>query len=121
MPKATNCQRNLGSFTRVPNWGKIDKLITPSSPPPSEDSKFFMLLVSGLAQAYPCCHANWAATTKGLEKLSTMYIYTHQIDNELRLHFKGHAMQDWTKEHTSIRVNQKEEWNIKIADEITNR
>lgn len=38
--------------------------------------------VSSLTQDFPCCHANQAAIIRGLEKLSTMYKYSNQIDGD---------------------------------------
>lgn len=68
----------------------------------SKDSKYTLVCVdtiSGLTQAFFCHCANQAATIKGLKKLSTMYGYSHHIDNDRESHFKGPNMQDWAAEH----------------------
>lgn len=68
-----------------------------------------MTLAPGLIQAF-------SATVGGLVKVSTIYRYTHQLDSDQRSHFKGHEMQDWTKEHTGSMANKKEEGTITTAD-----
>ena len=56
--------------------------------------------VSGITQAFPCHHANQAATLRDLERLRTNYGYPlHHIDSDCGSHFKGHDVQEWIKEH----------------------
>ena len=71
--------------------------------PPSEGFKYALICVdtaSGLTQAFLCCPANQADTSRELEKLSTVYRYPCGIDGDHRSHFKGHDMQDWQKNMT---------------------
>ena len=51
----------------------------------SEDSKYALVCVdpaSGLTQAFPSCCTNQAVSIREVEKLSTMYGYSHWIDSD---------------------------------------
>lgn len=63
--------------------------------PLSEGSTYALVCVdtaSGLTQAFPCRCTNQVATIRGLEKVSTIYRYHHQINCDWESHFKGHNM-----------------------------
>ena len=94
----------------VRNW-KIDYI---GPLPLSEGSKYALACmdtISGLTQALLCCWANQAATIMGLEKLSTMYQYPGGIDSDRGSHIKGHAVQDWAKEHDI-------EWRLRLPHNL---
>ena len=92
--------------SRVTHWGsqpardwKTEWLYWPL--PLSEGSKyalFCVVTVSRLTQTFLCHYANQAATTRGLEKLTTLIKKKKKISDQWSL-FKGHDMQDWGKEH----------------------
>lgn len=70
--------------------------------PLSEDSKYILVCVdttSGLTQGFPSHHENQASITRGLEKLSTMYGYPHQLDSDQESYFKSHQVSDWAKKY----------------------
>ena len=74
MHKAT-AKGVLGAFTGIRNHWQIGKLII-GPLTSTEGSKYALVCVdpmSGLNQAFPRCCVNQAATTTGLEELSTMY------------------------------------------------
>lgn len=54
----------------------------------------------------PCPHTQ-SASIRPLEKLSTMYRYSHRINVIMGSRFKGYDMQDWAKEHDN-------EWRVHL-------
>lgn len=91
-----HCWRTVGPSTAGPSWWGIGKLVIFV---PSERRFLSALGLYGHwvwpNQAFPCHQANQAATIKGLEKVSTMYRYSCQIDSDCGSHYKGHDDRDW--------------------------